>query len=162
MLKQLKASDWVEPAASVPICTLPFKPAELSQRHQLVFEEFEDYGLGPCRFSVVSAEGVMFWLESHALGGPITELVTACVHSDAGDSRAALDALLRQLGLAEEQLYWKAEHLGPPRWALFRLDDNGIEAEMKRYHFEISARWMQKQYEARGHKQLYFIKNLAP
>lgn len=47
-------------------------------------------------------------------------------------------------------------------WVLVRLDDNGNEVEMFRFHHERDAIATQRVYEARGHKQAYFVRRLRP
>lgn len=160
MLKPLKLGDWIEPAAYLPICTLPFTPRDLHRAHALDFEEFDDDGLGPGLCCVFKAGETQFRLESHRLGPPGSELCTAFVHGDEPDALRALHILLAALTLSEHQLHWRAEGLGPARWALYRLDDHHNEVEMRRYQQEASALWMARQYEAKGHKQLYFVRLL--
>ncbi|HET8706510.1 MAG TPA: hypothetical protein VFM46_09430 [Pseudomonadales bacterium] len=43
-------------------------------------------------------------------------------------------------------------------WALIRLDDNGNEFEMALYDDLETAEVMRRSYEARGHKQTYFLR----
>ena len=50
----------------------------------------------------------------------------------------------------------------PPMWALCRLDDNGNEFEMGRYADEAAAERARREFERRGHKQLYFVRRLQP
>ncbi|HEY1814370.1 MAG TPA: hypothetical protein VGG74_18590 [Kofleriaceae bacterium] len=51
-----------------------------------------------------------------------------------------------------------AERFGAP----MRADDNGIEAEVARVTSRCEADALASQYEARGHKQLYWVAPLAP
>lgn len=161
MIEQLEHADWVEMTMPLPICTLPFDPSAMSERHGLRFELDEDDGLGPRLSSVARVKEWVLWLESHPQGPPGAELVTVFVYCDIEDSLAALHAVLDGLALREEQLYWRSDCLGPARWALCRLDDNGNEVEMKRFQLEAAAQWTAQQYEKRGHKQLYFVKQLG-
>ena len=160
MLKPQKSGDWVEPAAPLPVCTLPFTPRDLHRVYGLDFEEFDDDGLGPCQCCIVEAGAIQFRLESHPLGPAGSELCTAFIHGDEPDALRALHVLLDALTLSDQRLCWRAEGLGPARWGLYRLDDNHNEVEMRRYQLEVSAMWMARQYEAKGHKQLYFVRQL--
>lgn len=160
MIEQLPHSDWTETAAPLPVCTLPFDAAALGERHGLRFELDEDYGLGPRLSSVVRAGDLVLWLESHLLDPDEAKLVTVFVRSDVENSLDALQTVLTCFRLQEPDLAWRSDCLGPARWALMRLDDNGNEVEMKRYQLEVSAQWMSRQYEKRGHKQLYFVRHL--
>ena len=49
---------------------------------------------------------------------------------------------------------WNVEH---DRWILFRQDDNGNRYEMARFDSREAAEAQARRYEARGHKQLYFV-----
>ncbi|QWF17182.1 hypothetical protein [Lysobacter capsici] len=51
-----------------------------------------------------------------------------------------------------------SDQLGPARWRLYRLDDNGNEFPMEYLHSNASAEYLRKKYEDKGHKQLYFIR----
>ncbi len=44
-----------------------------------------------------------------------------------------------------------------PRWALWRQDDNGNRVLMRRFADLAEAEREQRAYEARGHKQTYWI-----
>jgi len=44
-----------------------------------------------------------------------------------------------------------------PRWALWRQDDNGNRVLMRRFAGIEEAEREQRAYEARGHKQTYWI-----
>ncbi len=44
-----------------------------------------------------------------------------------------------------------------PRWALWRQDDNGNRVLMRRFADLADAEREQRAYEARGHKQTYWI-----
>ncbi len=45
-----------------------------------------------------------------------------------------------------------------PEWMLFRIDDNGNETEMERFRDRLSAERVMRAYEAKGHKQAYFVR----
>ena len=44
------------------------------------------------------------------------------------------------------------------RWLLYRLDDNGNEVEMRRFASRAAAEALMREYEARGHKQAYLVR----
>lgn len=48
----------------------------------------------------------------------------------------------------------------PPRFAVMRADDNGNEVEVKRVTSRCEAEALQRELEARGHKQLYWVVSL--
>lgn len=45
-----------------------------------------------------------------------------------------------------------------PKWDLWRLDDNGNETMMETFRSRAKAVAAQEQYEARGHKQTYWVR----
>lgn len=44
------------------------------------------------------------------------------------------------------------------RWVLYRIDDNGNEVEMRRFAERNAAEALMREYEARGHKQAYLVR----
>ena len=54
-----------------------------------------------------------------------------------------------------------AEGAEAPRWALWRQDDNGNRELMRRFASRADAEREMRDYEARGHKQTYWIESAA-
>ena len=46
----------------------------------------------------------------------------------------------------------------PSRWLLYRIDDNGNEVAMRRFARRDEAEAVMRDYEARGHKQTYLVR----
>jgi hypothetical protein len=44
------------------------------------------------------------------------------------------------------------------RWLLYRIDDNGNEVAMRRFATRDEAEAAMREYEARGHKQAYLVR----
>jgi hypothetical protein len=44
------------------------------------------------------------------------------------------------------------------RWLLYRIDDNGNEVVMHRFASRADAEAAMREYEARGHKQAYLVR----
>ena len=44
------------------------------------------------------------------------------------------------------------------RWLLYRIDDNGNEVAMRRFATRDDAEAAMRDYEARGHKQAYLVR----
>ncbi|WPP43925.1 hypothetical protein [Pseudomonas sp. AN-1] len=44
------------------------------------------------------------------------------------------------------------------RWLLYRIDDNGNEVAMRRFATRDAAEAAMREYEARGHKQAYLVR----
>lgn len=47
---------------------------------------------------------------------------------------------------------------GGGRWLLYRIDDNGNEVEMRRFAERAAAEALMHEYERRGHKQAYLVR----
>lgn len=47
---------------------------------------------------------------------------------------------------------------GESVWVLYRIDDNGNELEMRRFPERAGAERTMREYEARGHKQAYLVR----
>lgn len=45
-----------------------------------------------------------------------------------------------------------------PCWVLYRIDDNGNEVAMRRFAERADAEALMREYEARGHKQAYLVR----
>jgi len=45
----------------------------------------------------------------------------------------------------------------PPRWIVWRLDDNGNRFKVSEHASEVEARIVADEFERRGHKQLYVV-----
>ncbi|WP_086930696.1 hypothetical protein [Agarilytica rhodophyticola] len=81
------------------------------------------------------------------------------VHSDDDNPEQALESLLSGLGLSRELvIYVNEEALRGARFQAMRLDDNDNEVEITRFHNRSTAEFYVRKMEAKGHKQLYFIK----
>ena len=52
-----------------------------------------------------------------------------------------------------------ASHAGPP-WGLFRQDDHGNQLLMQKRATRVEAELLADQFEARGHKQTYWVERL--
>lgn len=48
--------------------------------------------------------------------------------------------------------------LPPLCWLLYRIDDNGNEVAMRRFARREDAETAMREYEARGHKQAYLVR----
>ena len=46
----------------------------------------------------------------------------------------------------------------PGRWVLYRIDDNGNEVAMRSFAERSEAEAAMREYEARGHKQAYLVR----
>ncbi|TQV88674.1 hypothetical protein FLL46_07165 [Aliikangiella coralliicola] len=53
------------------------------------------------------------------------------------------------------------KNLGPGKWRLTRLDDNGNEIEMYVFQEEHCARAVRTLFERRGHKQDYYVNEIT-
>lgn len=81
------------------------------------------------------------------------------MHSDEKTPKSALESIVRGLGLSSDLIiYSNDDLLDAPKYQTMRVDDNANELEITRFHFRSSAEFYAKHMEAKGHKQLYFVK----
>ena len=159
-MKQLTVSDWNEMASPFHLCVIPFERKELEEKYRLIFFEYEEEGLGEMCACIVEVKGIHYRLYSPIFQTPDNHLMVQ-IRSYEADSRVALDVLMEELEFNSTDLDWVAEALGPARWILTRLDDNDNEIEMFRFLENESARWVQKKYTEKGHKQSYYVKKIS-
>jgi hypothetical protein len=147
-------------------------------RWLLIFDESgawfrERYGLPYCRYVV---EG-LGWKEEMPFvcdynGRPFVALADSAdtvgyvprsvtIYHRRGDARTdSLRDLFETLALDESDCSFVAEDVDLSRlqrWTLWRQDDNGNEFEVGTYGSYAKALRLQKEYESRGHKQMYSV-----
>ena len=137
---------------------MPCTTHEFEQSWGIQFSEDNEPGLGLCRYAVLRIGGTMYLAMAHPGGPPGAERMALQVVESSDDTRRDLDIALAQLGVAETDLLWVQPYLGSPRWQLWRVDDNGNEFEVARFQSESYAKWIRSKYEAKGHKQFYFVR----
>ena len=155
---QIKESQWNEQAKPVTICVLPYYPSDLSKKYKIVFDEYEDNGLGLCQYAVIEIDSRKFWLRSYPNGSDMARFITAEVLSYDLNPDESCSILCEYLKISSDQLLWRRNDLCPAKWILVRIDDNGNEFEMYRFMEKDSAEWVMKKYDSKGHKQKYLIK----
>lgn len=159
-IEQLDEADWDEIAGPEPIAVLPLSPDDLLKSSGIEFVEFDDDGMGLCQRAGIKIDDTIFALFTHPERFEGKACLTVETRSFEKDSEKALSLLLEVLNIQRDELLWEREDLGPTKWALNRIDDNGNEFEMYRFQNEHSANWMRMKYEKRGHKQTYFVKKI--
>lgn len=155
-MKQASESDWKEVAHPIMICELPLFPKELTAKFGLKFFLHIEDGLGEMESAIININGSLFWLTCPTDQDQVGTMIS--VRSYEIDTQFALSQILTALSIDETKLNWKADKLGKAKFSLVRLDDNGNEIEMFRFHDKEIADAIQKEYEKKGHKQAYFVK----
>lgn len=158
-LIQITTDEWDEIGDPYLIAIIPFGFNELEENYPVVFDSYENEGLGEARGALVKVGQFKYFLECHPGGPEIATKVAVHVRSIEPNSKVALNNMIQFLGLKRSELVWEAATLGEAEWILTRLDDNGNEIEMRRFQNEVSANWVKIQYETKGHKQSYFVQN---
>ena len=176
-IEQISESDWNEICHPMYLCTLNYYPLDIKERYNLEFFEYIEDGLGLLCASIIKIKDTLYWLFANVDESGETQLiaddprsqmdnreaikVTVKIRSFERDSKVALDLLCTALSLSEDHLYIKSNNLGSAKWQLTRLDDNGNEIEMYRFLENSCARFIQKQYEKKGHKQSYYVREIT-
>lgn len=150
---------WHETVAAIPVCVLPWRADEFAAKWQLTLEEFEEPGLGRVRGAVLALGNCVCLAQAHPHGPDAAQRVSISVAGTSPDTRLDLIEILTAMALSEADLPWVSPVLGPARWLLYRLDDNGNEFLIERYQQPEAAERIRAQYEAKGHKQLYFVRS---
>ena len=70
-----------------------------------------------------------------------------------------LSSLLVTLGISQEDILWFNNDALGNECELWRLDDNGNEYRMETYDNRVKAELTRLEYESKGHKQTYFLKD---
>ncbi len=159
-IEQLDESEWDEIAGPDAIAILPLSPEDLLKSDGIEFVEFDDDGMGLCQRAGIKIDGTIFALFTHPERFKDKAWLTVETRSFEKDSEKALSLLLEALKIQRNELLWEREDLGPAKWVVNRIDDNGNEFEMYRFQNEHSANWIRMKYEKRGHKQTYFVKKV--
>lgn len=152
---QIDKSDWDEIAEAEAICKLPMGVEELEKLHTLAFFSYVADAGAAMNAAVVKIGNFKYWL--CCPDEQKTQSVCVNIRSFETDSLKALEALLCALNLTGSDLLWQAENLGPAKWVLSRLDDNGNEIEMIRFLHEHAANRIRDRYQKKGHKQDYYV-----
>ncbi len=161
-MKQLDALNWGDLDTPIELCILPFKRVEMEIRFGIHFYTYLEKGLGEFCISEVEISGMQFILASPADSTGLTEykLDAIVVFMSCRSSQAAqsLQVVLTEFRLTKKELLSYRDISSPVEWILLRLDDNNNETVMFRFIEKHCADSAQKIYEAKGHKQTYFVK----
>lgn len=156
-IQQVKREDWDDDADPVYLAVLPFRTDELVSELNLEFFEYEDDGLGLAQSCIIQIENIKYWLCAHPQGPEISQHINVHVRSYEPNTDTARLKLLNELNIEKKSLMHCQDQLGAASWILYRIDDNGNKFEMNRFHQKNSANWFCDKYEAKGHKQKYFV-----
>ena len=160
-MKQVDSSEWKEISPHIYVCTVPFFPEEMEVRFSIKFEAWKEDGLGRTFNAIVNIDGMLFWLMAQDSSRPELRKVIFFILGNERWPELAVQKICKALSLSEIDLVDRNPILGPARWVLVRLDDNGNETEMYRFLVKMSAEYVKKSYEEKGHKQSYFLREVA-
>lgn len=157
MVRQIPESEFSGPRLTEG-ASLFRTPDTLTIGKTIVWDCYEDNGLGPAKTAVfLTADGVVFALEYHELS-PRRDLMTLLVRPD--DIATSVDSVLVALGYTSADLGWlhPAVSLRPAR--LIRQDDNGVQFIVGDFPCRADAEATICRLAAGGHKQAYFIETI--
>lgn len=158
MLQQAKIEDWKEVSTPVHIALLPYEWKFFEENYNIVFDEFDDPGLGQCKIACVRIGGKLCGLESHPEGPEIARKILIKVLSYEEEWDKIIELFCSLLEIKKSELPWIQSELSPGNWELYRTDDNANEIIMHRFPNEELADKARVNYEKRGHKQLYLAR----
>ena len=111
-------------------------------------------------FSALALGEYIFAIRGQAIDDP-TKGVVVEVRGNEREPSILLSAICAELSIDSNQLEWVSEWLaGGPSHAVYRLDDNSNEVEMDRFFNRYCAQLYAEEFEKRGHKQTYFVRDL--
>jgi len=132
-------------------------PQFLKDDYEFGIFVYDEDGLRKMEAVVIDIDGTLYWLRHPEGQDPIKTIVEVLSYEPNLD--IALEKLVSQFSVSKTELPWVAEKLGKAKWSLSKLDGNGNEIEMYRFHDAQRAKLVQEYYEEKGHKQIYFVKN---
>ena len=160
MQNQVSETQWNEIASPICLAIVPFLPGELTEKLGISFSSTHENGLGECLYAFVEINGVISILKAFPEGPYEAQRVSVWVRSFEVNWEPVFTGL-REWGIEFEDLLFIQKDLKPAQWLLLRLDDNSNEIEMFRFVDEYSAKFVQAQYETKGHKQTYLVRQNA-
>jgi hypothetical protein len=160
VLQQASIEDWKEVSSPVYIALLPYEWKFFRDNHDIVFDEFDDTGLGICKIAPVKISGKLCGLESHPDGPDDARKIAIKVLSYEEEWDEILELFCALLEINKSELPWIQTELSPGQWELYRTDDNANEVIMHRFPSEDIANGARITYEKRGHKQLYMVREV--
>ena len=161
-LDSISTEIWqnVEKASPQFLCQLPFSVAETEKLIEVEFEESVEDGLGAVFYTLFSLKNQHVLLKGFQDRQIKQDFgVCAYMHSNEKDPRELLKNITIALGIDESCLRELGESLDSPKYLLSRLDDNNNEID--RFHDESVAQYLKKEFQERGHKQDYYVHEMA-
>jgi len=156
MFRQLDTTGFFEAGDSLAIAEVSRLPADFAERFGLAFEHRPDEEPGPQDVAVLSLGGDVFRLTCSRQAAPPCGTRVA-LRSTSPSPRRALDTFVAEFRIEPHELLWIADDLSPLPWGLWRVDDNANRVLMARFRERNSAEHVARVYEARGHKQTYYV-----
>ena len=157
-LRQIPESQWRKPAILQASIILPWRPSEMEALFDVRFDECQE-DLGLMRFAFVAVDDSIYMLEAYPDGSAQAQKVQVTLSIEILDTKAARRDLLQALGLSANDA--QDYHDLCAEWSLIRMDEHGTEVEIDRYMEEGTAKTAQAAFEARGHKQAYFVRRIS-
>jgi len=163
---EIELEDWNKQLVCKPIflATLPMNIEEFEEKARLklgrVVVAVEQQVELKHAFSALALGMHKFAIRGQSIEDPTKGIVVE-VFGNEREPAALLKAVCAELRIDSEQLPWVSEWLEDgPSHAVFRLDDNSNEVEMNRFFNRYCAQLYAEEFEKRGHKQTYFVRDL--
>ncbi len=157
VIDQIRDKNWKEISELDIRCILPFTLDEFEVRFHLSFDCYEEAGLGTCHFCVMWVDFTPYLLRAYPQGPKAAQYISVAAQISEENWDLALSKLLATVGIERKELVWEQTEPNSSKWVLYRFDDNDNEVEMFRYADKLRAEWAQMKFEAKSHKQTYFI-----
>lgn len=160
MLRQVSGSNWNRHYDAEPLCSLCFSVSDIESKFDIEFVQSSEEGLGQVFGAFCEINGHQLVLKGYDTKEDKKLGVVIEVQGNNPDPKNTIEEILSCFGIGLADLTWVRDDLTPPKWILFRQGDDGNEVEITRFHKEEVAEYVMKVFTNRGHKQIYFIRNI--
>lgn len=156
--RQIKSDEWVK-GNYREIVHLNVKTLDLAKKFNIEFEDYWEDGLGKSKFSAfISEKGTQFYIKEF----PFNRVVQTYLGFLNNPETVAndIDEVLELLELGSENIFYIYEHIQLISHELWRQDDNGHKFLIETFACKADAVKAMKEFEARLHKQTYWVEKV--
>lgn len=143
-----------------PFAELNIKSSAIEEKFGVVFEDSFEEGLGESKLGAfVTQQGTQFFLE-HFLPSGERIIMQIGLLNNVKTLALHLDETLEVLELTSKNLTWFDKNIKLHPHELWRQDDNGHQFLIETFPCKADAVRAMKEFEARLHKQAYWVQKV--
>ena len=160
-VRKILREDWKDLGNGVPLCQFAYSVKCAENKLGIEFFQYHEDGLGEMYGLYILVGEFKYFLRGEPPKEDSKFGVIVYIRSIEINPKQMLKTICDLFGESQNALMWVLEDLSPPKWQLYRLDDNNNEIEVCRFLDETSAVCLKDKYERKGHKQAYFVRKLS-